>query len=307
MIGISVPSPAALLWLTHVWTPELQTEFEKLHNMQYPGSPDVWLLMDARTAGSGEIAQRYRRHHIFDERTLFRLPYPRLRGHGLIDHPHFPVLDFFLSHPEYANYWVIEYDVRYTGLWETLFQSFQNIDHDLITAHIRRFAQEPHWYWWDTLQHPSETVVRENYVRSFNVIYRISSRALEFIHHAQLHGWQGYPEVSLPTLLFNGGYKLLDFGGKGEFTLPEFENRFYTSHGFRSGNLCLFGTMRFRPSRTMPGARKNTLYHPVKPGSMAEPPGAKLRILAQWLWDLIYDLVGQVQSKPSHEKNEGTD
>jgi len=286
-----MPSRSALLWLTHVWAPELQAEFDKFHNMPNPESPEVWLLMDARTTGAEEIVQRYRRHHLFEERTLFTLPYPKLAGQGLINHPHFPILDFYLSHQDYDTYWVIEYDVRYTGPWESLFNTFRCFDHDLVTSHIRRFAQEPHWFWWDTLHHPTKSIAREDYLRSFNVVYRISNRALEFVHQAQLEGWQGYPEVSLPTLLFKGGFKLLDFGGKGEFALPEFGNRFYTSHGMRSGNLCLFGTMRYRPSRAMAGTKKNMLYHPVKPESMREPLQVKLRIIARWVLDLIHDIV----------------
>jgi hypothetical protein len=227
---------------------------------------------------------------VFEEKTLFRLPYPKLEGHPLVNHPHFPVLEFFLTHRDYDKYWVIEYDVRYTARWESLLSSFQSFNHDLITSHIRRFAQEPRWVWWDTLNHPTKAIARDKYLRSFNVIYRISNRALEFIHQAQLDGWRGYPEVSFPTLLLNGGFRLLDFGGNSEFTLPEYKNRVYTSRGSRGGRLSIFGTMRYRPSKARAGIRKNKIYHPVKPKSMIEPPKAKVNIVARWALGLIRDM-----------------
>jgi hypothetical protein len=146
----------ALLWLTHVWTPEIAVEFEKLYSLRSPDVLDVWLLLDSRTTGAISLVERYPRSHVFEEKSLFQLPYPRLEGRGLINHPHFPVFDFFLSHKSYERYWVIEYDVRYTGRWETLLNSFMNYDHDLLTSHIRRFAQEPGWFWWDSLHHPTK-------------------------------------------------------------------------------------------------------------------------------------------------------
>ena len=282
-----MPAPLALLWLTHVWAPEIQDEFENLAAIE---GPDVWLLLDARTPGAASLEKQYPNCHVFDEETLFHHPYPKLTGHGLINHPHFPVLDFFLSHREYQQYWVVEYDVRYTGQWESLIRAFQSFDHDLVTSHIRHFAQEPRWPWWDTLNHPTQSIVRERYVRSFNVIYRISNRALKFLHQAQLDGWRGYPEVSFPTLLSVGGFTLLDFGGNGRFALPEYKNKFYTSHSSINGLLSISGTMRYRPSMARAGSRKNKIYHPVKPESMIEPLETRVKIVAKHTLERIRDV-----------------
>jgi len=169
----------------------------------------------------------------------------------------------------------------------SLLSSFQGYDHDLLTSHIRRYAKEPGWFWWNTLHHPTKEIVRAKYARSFNVVYRISNRALEFMHQAQSDGWRGYPEVSFPTLLLDGGFRLLDFGGKGEFTLPEYRNRFYTTHSSRSGKLGLFGTMRYRPSRARAGMRKNKIYHPVKPEPMIEPARERLKIVGRCALEMI--------------------
>lgn len=214
------------------------------------------------------------------------MPYPRLPGHGLIDHPHFPLLDFFRSHPVYDRYWVIEYDVRYSGDWNHFFRSVESFGHDLITSHIRRHSDEPWWYWWNTLQHPSKRIPRERYLRSFNVIYGVSRAALEFLHDSLIDGWQGHPEVSFPTLLSEGGFRLLDLGGDGDFTLPEFRNRFYTSWATSGGYLSPFGTMRHRPARAVAGGMPDKLYHPVKPRHLLESWPQQVRQAALWAKDL---------------------
>ncbi len=130
--------------MTHVWNEELEAEFEKFLHMTYPGSPEVWLILDSRTPGAEDIARRFGRCHIIVEHEMFqRLPYQRLKGEKLYDHVHFPILDFYLSHKDFDYYWVVEFDVRYTGKWDVFLRSFESYDHDLITSHIRHFIEEP--------------------------------------------------------------------------------------------------------------------------------------------------------------------
>lgn len=288
----------ALLWITHVWGPEIEAAFEDLLAVEGPGAPHVWLLLDARTPGARTIAARYPRVRVFDEQTLFALPYPRLEGRGLMHHPHFPVLDFFLAHGGYDRYWVVEYDVRYTGPWRALLDRFEACEHDLITSHIRRFPDEPRWFWWDSLHHPTEAIARERRLRSFNVIYRLSRAALAFLHEAQASGWRGYSEVSLPTLLWHNGFTLLDFGGDGPFAPSDLANSVYSSHSSQSGTLTVFGSIRYRPARARAGPIPNRLYHPVKPRAMVEGPAARLRILLRWAFEAGRDLVTRRESGP---------
>lgn len=281
-------SRSAVLWMTHVWNEELKAEFESILHTHDQDSIEVWLILDSRTPGVTDLTRRYRRCHVIVEEELFsRLPYPGLAGEGLYHNVHFPLLDFYFAHPEYDYYWMIEFDVRYTGDWGTFLRSFGTCDHDLITSHIRRFQKEPRWWWWDSLHHPAKTIDRASYVRSFNVIYRISNRALAWIHSALEDGWRGYPEVVLPTLLYTNGYTLLDFGGDGEFTVPGAENRCYTSGSTRDGVPNPFCTMRWRPSRAKAGIYRNKIYHPVKPSSMMEPLGERIRFFTRWTGNYI--------------------
>jgi hypothetical protein len=262
----------ALLWVTHVWSDDLKQEFEKFLALRYPGSPDIWLLPDAHISREHNLAGQYSHCFEFDASSLFeRLPYQRLEGKGLLHNTHFPLMDFFRAHPGYDYYWYVEFDVRYTGDWGSFIQQFDSRDDDFITSHIRRFSEEPGWYWWSFFHHPKKEIPREHYIRSFNVIFRISSRALKYIHGQLEDGWQGHCEVSFPTLLYHGRFRLRDFGGDGGFVYPGMVNRNYTSQAGKWGLLNPFCSVHWRPSSTHAGLRKNRIYHPVKPLSMTEP------------------------------------
>jgi hypothetical protein len=259
---------SALLYLTHIWSNEIKTEFEHLYSLD---RISTWLIPDNRTPGVDTLIKDYSRCHIFDLDSLFRLPYTRIPTPGLIGHAHFPILQFFLSHPNYDYYWFVEYDVRYTGDWHSLISAFESFDHDFITTHIRRFSDEPYWYWWNTFGNLNKQIAQNDWIRSFNVIYRISNRALSFLHQELPTGWHGHHEVLIATVLHTHGFTLLDFGGDGSFTLPELRNSVYTSYSSIDGSLSNnAGTIRYRPPRVMAGPLENKIYHPVKPESLAK-------------------------------------
>ncbi|MBD3628545.1 DUF3405 domain-containing protein [Cyclobacterium sp.] len=177
---------------------------------------------------------------------------------------HFPLLKFYLSHPQYDYYWCIEDDVAFSGDWGAFFEAFSSLDTDFISSHIRRYKEEPEWPWWPALAHPYTVIPQEQRIRSFNPIYRISRQALELIHKALLSKWCGHHEVLIPTLLYESGLSIHDFGGKGEFVPEGFENRFYLDNSPNNRGILSDGTMRWRPVFAETGTLKNKLYHPVK-------------------------------------------
>jgi hypothetical protein len=204
-------------------------------------------------------------HYPFTFESLIALNYTPIKNAIVPGSTHFPVLQYFREFPKFRYYWVIEDDVRYTGDWRHFFSFFNAYDHDLITSHIRRFEDEPDWPWWNSLSHNGEKVSRPDRLRSFNPIYRISGRALSFIHDALSQKWIGHHEVLMPTLLNDNGYTLLDFGGEGDFVASGNTNKFYTSGQLDRRGSLREGTMRFRPVWKSSGDQKNKLYHPVKP------------------------------------------
>lgn len=177
---------------------------------------------------------------------------------------HFPLLKFYITQPHYDYYWYIEDDVDFSGKWETFFESFSSIDDDFISCHIRRYQDEPQWPWWHALAHPYAIIPQEKRLRSFNPIYRISNAALELLHKALSSKWCGHHEVLIPSILYESGLDISDFGGKGEFVPEGFENKFYLENTPNAKGILADGTMRWRPLFQNCGDTANKLYHPVK-------------------------------------------
>lgn len=209
-------------------------------------------------------AQMYPFIYPFTYDCLSGLNYIALHENLVPGSTHFPLLYFYLSNPDFDYYWFVEDDVRFTGQWLTLFSDFYSNDSDFISSHLRYLVEEPEWVWWDALWHPKEVIPIEKRVRSFNPIYRISNRALKFIHMSLCDGWCGHHEVVIATLLMQNGFHISDFGGDGKFVSEECRNRYYTSRGPNAIGALDLGTMRYRPVFTEPGPLLNKLYHPIK-------------------------------------------
>ena len=180
--------------------------------------------------------------YIFNDNTLNELDYEPIAETIVPGSNHFAILQFYKDNPHFTFYWVIEYDVIYTGKWSTFFENFANIDSDFISSNIGRFADEPYWYWWKSLHLDGVELKSHQLIKSFNPIYRISNKALAFLDDL-LKGrksW-GHHEVLIPTALEYAKFKILDFGGKH------------------------LGIMRFRPFlKQSELVLPDKLFHPVK-------------------------------------------
>ena len=62
---------------------------------------------------------------------------------------HFPMLRFYKGHPSYEFYWLLEYDVMYTGNWSTLMDECdKNLsEYDFLSCHIEKFDENKNKYW----------------------------------------------------------------------------------------------------------------------------------------------------------------
>ena len=247
----------AFLFACHELSPPTVGEYAKIRRAT-EDLGDAYLLFDR---GSGQLPEQVKQHnhYLFSLQSISQLGYPLIDDAILPGNNHYPLLQFFAQHGEFERYWVIEYDVRFSGDWRTFLESFSDVTVDFLSCHIRSYSDEPRWQWW-SLHHLEKTIELSDRLRSFNPIYRISREALRFLDSAYRDGWWGHHEVSMATLLHHHGFSLMDFGGKGRCTATGSVNLFYTS----SRNLCR-GTMRYRPAFFRCGRRKNTLYHPVKP------------------------------------------
>lgn len=176
---------------------------------------------------------------------------------------HFPLFLFYLTYPSYDYYWNIEYDVVFAGQWCNFFSVCNAMKTDFMTCHIRKYNEEPNWFWWHTLK-TNLNISQDCFLRSFNPIYKMSSKALLFLHHFLYNSEnEGHHEVLLPTILYQSGFDIADFGGNGTFVPEGFHNKFYIDENNAEGVLYT-GTMRYRPPFHKPDFENNKLYHPIK-------------------------------------------
>ncbi len=244
----------AFILLTHFLAEEIFAEYKKI-KLSCHGLGDAWIILQNNELPVNEKTNQTK-IHLCTGGDIRSLNYPTLQEGIIPGNAHFPLLHFFHIRQKYDYYWLIEYDVRYSGTWRHLFQSFRHDPTDLLTSHIRKYPQEPNWPHWK-LAHPKESILLEKRTRSFNPIYRISRPALATIHKAHQEGWKGHNEVFLPTILNHSHFSLSDFGGEGSFVPPRRVNKYYIAKL----------TMRYRPIHERTRFYRNKIYHPVKPSS----------------------------------------
>lgn len=267
------PKPAAgtaVVFLTHTWHGHVRTRYLDLADA-VPPDHDLRLAFDATEAEPDDVAAAER---VAGESLYpFRFPelssprYPRpwagdndarlIPGNvGLL------LLHLARTGRGYERYWLVEYDVAYSGDWGAFFGHFRSNESDLLGTTFQPHRVLPEFHWWDALESP-DPVPREELYRGFFPVMRITHRGLDALDRAYSDGWSGHHEVVLPTALPRYGAEIEDIGGEGPFVRPGNENRFYTNTPWRTG--LGPGTFIYRPPRRWPGLRPGKLWHPVKP------------------------------------------
>jgi hypothetical protein len=180
--------------------------------------------------------------------------------------PDLTLMKFFWDHSAYRYYWFIEYDVRFTGNWETLFDSVASSDADILCANIERWHPNSTWVHWATFQTGKEKVEEQNYMMGFLPVCRVTSRALRHIDNRLQEGWNGHPEAVWLTALNHGRYKIEEIGGDSPFTPPERKGRYYGFGIIKAlGRLGTFNAWPvYADSSNFPAYVKDVLWHPVK-------------------------------------------
>jgi len=185
-------------------------------------------------------------------------------------HHDLAVISFFLVHPHFERYWLIEDDVRYSGPWTEIFTELARSSADLLMTVVQNHAEAPGWYWWNTLVTGNEVVPPSQLVRGFLPFCRVSAACLQAIDRKYRQGWGGHYEVTWPCIAGASGLSIEDIGGQGSYTPAERRGRFYTC---TSSSGALFpGTFVFRPPFHDTGVSEfgkdvmpqTMLWHPVK-------------------------------------------
>lgn len=241
----------AVLYLTNKSNEWTLSAFHALEQ-SLQGMSDVYFAYHQQGDVLPVSLQNIENLFVFTSDVLNELGYtPIEKGKLVPGSNHFPLLKFFKENQCYDYYWLVEDDVRFSGDWKDFFDSFASSTSDFLSSVIETKAENPNRYWWTSLKVGNEVIAEEKLLKSFNPIYRLSSQALVCIDAHLRIGWMGHYEVLLPTLLYNKGFLLEDFGGEGTFVRPENNAKFYDDT-----------SMRIAP--VLPDDRKNYLFHPVK-------------------------------------------
>lgn len=255
-------APTALLLATHRIDEGILSLYYKLYE-EAENEADVWLLLETEDGNMPHLPEEVHCYP-FSVDTLNELGFEPIAETIVPGSNHFPLWQFRHDHPEYAYYWSIEYDVRFSGHWNKFLRFFRDKKEDFISSHIQTLEENPYWPHWRRMHTAGIFIRQTEYLKSFNPIYRISARAMDSVEQFLLSGASGHHELLLPTWLHHQGFSLRDMGGTGSFVYPEKENLFYTDCDAHD-SWYQASSMRYRPLYTVEDMNiANKLYHPIK-------------------------------------------
>ena len=185
-------------------------------------------------------------------------------------HQDLPVMKFFLDHPDFDRYWVIEDDVRCSGPWSDIFTELAPSCADLLMTAVQNYSEVPRWHWWNHLVTGNDVLPLDEQVKGFPPFTMLSAACLQAVDRKYRRGWGGHYEVTWPTIARASGLRIEDIGGEGSYTPAERRGRLYAC---TLGSWHLFpGTFVFRPAFHDTGVSEfgkdvttcTMLWHPVK-------------------------------------------
>ena len=106
------------LFLSHSVSAQIIREYGNISSAIAGMGSSVFLYHDRRN----ETPPSLPRHklYLFSDESLSNLNYLRIGPSLVPGHNQFPLLQFFRDNPDFDYYWVIEYDVRFSGHIEIL-------------------------------------------------------------------------------------------------------------------------------------------------------------------------------------------
>jgi hypothetical protein len=273
--------PSVILLMTHFLNGRIVAQARKLR-AEAPEETDVVVLYNrSDDPNPGYVLPPDIEVFAFGAENIRGLGYPRKGRRLNARDVELFVMHFHRRRPGYVHYWVVEYDVAFSGRWTVLFDAFADSDADLLATTLHRHAINPGWENWRSVSHPEGRPPSTTLLRAFMPFYRVSRHGLAVLDAAYSEGWTGHYESTVPTILHGKGLVLEDIGGDGEFVRPGNVNRFYTNNP--GDNTLAPGSFVFRPVRVAPGPESDTLWHPVKPPTVSDGwTTGRRHLLSRW-------------------------
>ena len=266
----AAPKREAILYLSHYSSPAVLREVSRLRT-EMDRRYDIYVVGYCRSRGALAGIDSVPTLE-YSAEDLMSLPYPvksaRFDPGNFFGNADLLPMKFFRERPDYDYYWIVEYDVRFSGAWSALFDDLSSSRADLLCTTMQTWAEHPNWAHWDTLVSAGEEVPRERRVKGFLPFCRVSRALLAECDARYREGWGGHHEVAWPTIASLAGLSLEDIGGDSSFTPAERRGRYY--HNTASEWSQFPGTFVYRPSfadHNLFGPEchfTGTLWHPVK-------------------------------------------
>lgn len=257
----------AVLFLTHHWNDIIRLKFERLRS-EIGSVADVFILMqksEAAERAQAEGGSTRRALALFDASALpGELGYAYAFADAILPGSvHFTVMAFSRRNV-YDHYFLIEYDVDFSGNWRDFIATVLKASPDFASLHFFTPRQKPDWGWWRVYR-PADrdrgwALDEGNLLRSFNPVYCLSRHAAQLIDAAHRDGWHGHHELILATVLSHRGCRVVDLARLDDFCIGSEQDP--------DASRDALSTVRWRPDVTqaefLSRSTGRTLFHPVK-------------------------------------------
>lgn len=214
-------SPVAILLRTHLLDDSICEVYETLRKQikslgkQY----DLFLLVDNTLKWFNKEEYNIKGNiHIFNETLIHDLGYyianeeersfQNMKFTSSWFHGDYQLLHFMKNHPEYEHTWMIEYDVRYSGDWSVFFKNMESVKGDLLATYETSHKKLPAWDYWHRKGNYGFPI--ESLKKVFFPVIRLSKEAANYMDEKYKSGLWGYCEITLPTILDEAGFTIID-------------------------------------------------------------------------------------------------
>lgn len=177
------------------------------------------------------------------------------------------LMNFFMDNPSYDYYWIIEYDVVYSGNFGDLIENLDSSRAGLLCTHLASFKQSPNWVHWDTFFPADEFGSSIELMRGFLPLSRVSRPLVQEIHDRCVRGWKGHYEMLWPTISIRSGLGVEEIGGDGPYVPETRRGKYYYSllaqNGFFMSTFSAWPNYNYN-SDIYHNSPPDMLWHPVK-------------------------------------------
>lgn len=169
----------------------------------------------------------------------------------------------------YDRFWLVEYDVDFSGDWRDFFAEAAGFSGDLLATRVRRRSDDPRYGHLGSFSMP-EAALDDPVIALFPISRLTWKLVAAYRDEMAERHWRGHFEIVLPSVAASLGLAIEEIGGDGPFTPSERRNRFYRGpFDLMSTYETTFNYRPVQSFRYFGEAPKNfrepdQLYHPVK-------------------------------------------